>query len=380
MSNAQIIPGAAGIRPQSFTTSQLGAIGASASKIIGIAYCTDCINSGSLNGVGAMVRWSEASQQWMTFHDNVPATTDLMVYAVQLNARGGAGVFRKGPALSFYCIPSGLFAPTVTQSGNATNAFGQTNNGLAATMGIHFPLRAQASQLGAARSIVRVTGTAPTYQGAGAATSSAGLFGTVASGEERRAMVLVGSLNSFIQSGATAGVNDYAWRFGICTQNSDMTTTPSTFIGFFYDRSNNAGWAAGTSDTVRAHVRINGTTLLDPTTTPADTLIAPGNLAHMLMAIAVEPTGTSGNNARVRVAWLQGRSGSWTTVYDSTQSFGSSTERLLQSIAAVAVGVRTSATSELAAIFDQILSCTAFVGGSTGNQPVNPPMTIPPVS
>lgn len=364
------------------TTAQLIATAAATSKRMAFAYCTDCINSGSLNGVGAMVRWSEEAQKWMTFHDNVPATTDLMVYAVQLNARGGAGVFRKGPALSFYCIPSGLFAPTLTQSGNATNAFGQTNNGLAATMGIHIPLRALASQLGAGRSIVRVTGTTPVYQGAGTTISSAGLFGTVASGEERRAMVLVGSLNSFNQSGATAGVNDYAWRFGICTQNSDMATTPSTFIGFFYDRSNNAGWAAGTSDTVRGHVRINGTTLLDPTTAAADTLVASSNtnFAHMLMAIAVEPTGTSGNNARVRVAWLQGRSGAWTTLYDSTQSFGSSTERLLQSIAAVAVGVRTSATSTLEAVYDQISHCTAFVGGSTGNQPVNPPITIPPVS
>lgn len=382
MSNAYIIPGAAGIRPQSFTTSELSAIGASASKIIGIAYCTDCINSGSLNGVGAMVRWSEEAQQWMTFHDNAPATTDLLVYAVQLHARGGAGVFRRGPALSFYCMPTGLFATQVTQAGSSTDAPSAVNTGLASSNGMRLIMRALASQLGAGRTIVRVTGTGQVYQGTGLTTSSAGLFGTVASGEERRAMVLVGSLASFPQSGATAGVNDYALRFGICTQNADMTTTPSTFVGFFYDRTNNAGWGAGTSDTVRAHVRINGTTLLDPTTSAADTLVASSNtnLAHMLMAIAVEPTGTSGNNARVRVAWLQGRSGAWTTLYDSTQSFGSSTERFLQSIAAVAAGTRTSATSTLEAVYDQISHCTAFVGGSTGNQPVNLPMTIPPVS
>lgn len=194
-------------------------------------------------------------------------------------------------------------------------------------------------------------------------------------------MVLIGSLLSFAQSGSTAGSNDYAWRLGICSAGADMTTTPSTFIGFFYDRSNNAGWSAGTSDTVRGHVRINGTTLLDPTTSAADTLVASSNsnLAHMLMAIAVEPTGTSGNNARVRIAWLQGRAGSWTTLYDSTQSFGSGSERFLQSIAAVAVGIRTSASSTIEAVYDQISHCTAFVGGSTGNQPVNPPLTIPAV-
>lgn len=364
------------------TTAQLIATAAATSKRMAFAYCTDCINSGSLNGVGAMVRWSEASQQWITFDDNAPATTDLMVYAVQMHARGGVSAYRKGPSLSFLSFPNSAPQPITTQSGTSTSVNLTVLNGLASNHGQMVMLRAGGTLLTAGRSILRVSAASSIYQGSGLTRSTTGMFGTVASGEERRAMVLVGSLASFSQSGATAGADDYAWRFGIATQGADMASTPSTYIGFFYDRSNNAGWGAGTSDTVRAHVRIAGTNLLDPTTAGADTLVASSNtnLAHMLMAIAVEPTGTSGNNARVRVSWLQGRSGSWTTVYDSTQSFGSSTERFLQSLYAIAVGARTSATANLEVSMDQISNCTAYVGGSTGNQPVNPPMTIPAVA
>lgn len=290
---------------QSLTTAQLEGLSSGASRSISIAYCTDCINSGSsiVGAVGAFVRWSEASQRWMTFEDNVPVTTDFLQWAVWMHIRNRSPHIANPFASHFSVMP--FLAANLTQATTGTiGSFNQSVFGPMDTFGMRIGLASGAGVGSVMAWFARFN------QSSGNSAYSATM---------RRSVALVATVADFQAS--ISNSDNIAYRFGIQTEETAGNAWPNTFCGFVFDDSTittNGVWIAP-ANSLRAVVRINGTDVYSPTTIGVSGGLNTTITANAICVATVEPTGLT--TARFRVGY-QIADGSFVTAHDSTQSLG----------------------------------------------------------
>lgn len=286
------------------TTAQLIATAAATSKRMAFAYCTDCLNSGSSNvgAVGAFVRWSEASQQWMTFEDHVPITTDFLKWAVWMHIRNRTPHVAN-PFASHFALMPFYNASLVPSTSGVSGSFGASTVGVMDVLGMRMSLSSGAG-----------VGSVMARFGRFNQTSGNAAF----SATMRRSISLVATVSDFATS--VSSLDNVAYRFGLQTEETVGSAWPNTFCGFVFDDTN--AWSTpGSSTALRAVVRVNGTDIYAPTTIGVSGGLNSIVTANALCVATVEPTGLT--TARFRVGY-QVADGSFVTAYDGTQSLGAS--------------------------------------------------------
>lgn len=292
---------------KTFTTSQLNALDTTTSKRLAIGYCTDCINSGSANvgAVGAFVRWSEASQRWMGFEDNVPITTDFLQWAVWMHLRNRTPCISNPFASHFSIMPPLSVGLSTTTTGVA----GSFPTSVVGTM----------DMLGYRQLLLSGAGIGSVFSRFNRLSQSSGngAFST----SMRRSMAVVATVTDFLTS--VSNTDNIGFRFGFQTEETAATAWPNTFCGFVFDDSTvatNGVWIAPAAS-LRAVVRVNGTDVYSPTSIGVSASgLNQSVTANALCVATIEPTSTT--QARFRVGY-QLADGSFTTVYDGVQSPGS---------------------------------------------------------
>jgi len=297
---------------KTFTTSQLIALGATTSKRLAIAYCTDCLNSGSSNAgaVGAFTRWSEASQRWMTFEDDVPVTTDFLEWAVWMHLRTRTPYISNPFASHFSIMPPSATAPPAT-TGGVAGFFSPSTIGTMDMLGFRQSLSSGAGIGSALARFSRLN------QSSGSGAFSASM---------RRSMAVVATVSDFQTS--VSNTDNIGYRFGLQAEETVATTWPNTFCGFVFDDSTvttNGVWITPDAS-LRAVVRVNGTDIYSPTTIGVSASgLNQTVTANALCVATIEPINTT--QARFRVGY-QLADGSFTTAYDGVQSPGASIANL----------------------------------------------------
>lgn len=329
-----------------YTTAQLNALSVADSAKLRVAYCSDCLNSGSnvVGCTGSFVFWS--GTYWMTFSDNIPITTDFFEYTIWMHLRS-----RSPQVLTPFAMHL-QGAQFIVAGFNSTNVgtagLGQSTSGSNDLLGWRWSLSTGATA--ASSSLVRLN--RPT--------------GTVFNPSQRRNIGMAATLTDFITS--ASATDYYAFRIGLQSSETLASAYPTSFAGIIFDDRGNV-FGQGNDSNLRAVVRANSTDAYAPTSIGIGSAIPSAMVTSNLLVVAtIEPTTTS--MARVRVGYQQG-SNIFQRVADFTVSYGSLAADLgPQAHVAISTGARVGASSYSCGLAK--LSMTSIITAGNTNIPFLP--------
>lgn len=281
---------------QSYTTAQLLALSNSASSLIRIANCSDCISTSpnSAFGYGDLAIWINTQNRWVTAHDKAPLTTDFMVWSLHACRRD------QGQISTPFCTITGETPTNIASiSGfvTGTGAVIDTPGSSSESMNTH------TSAVAALNSVVRAT---PIFR-------SNAAFGTA----PQRAQAIVMSMVS--NAAAVSNATDrWQWRLGIETYNgSAVAGAQVDMISLVMDDYDSLGYGILNSN-LHALIRANSTTL-----SVVDTGISAASFGFLV--VTWEPVGPASGYGRARVATANNYGAIITTHLDSLVTLGTIT-------------------------------------------------------
>jgi hypothetical protein len=287
----------------SFTTSQFLALDATDSARLRIAYCSDCLSSSpnAAVGVGDMCLWDTGRSQWITFFDRVPITTSFITYALALFRRGLCPWMT--PVVSIH-----------GDDGNFTSEVNGFNSGTGAGHTVHNTSPA---------SIQVITASPGT-------TSSGSFKGYPIPGIQAawsldpvRSFAIIMSYRPAAQAVSILGTDNWHWRMTIQTPLYSASAAKQVDeVGFVMDDANTLGEGA-TGSTLRALIRLDGTTL-----DWVDSGVNPTSDSKFLI-VAFEPTGPASRQGLFTVATADSGGATITTVASRNGSFSAASSNAL---------------------------------------------------
>lgn len=301
---------------QQYTTEQILALSAAESAKVLVAYCSDCISSGSntTTGRGDAVMWNGSF--WNTLGDGTPPTTDFLTYVLY------QGRFNNGL----------ITTPSIASGGEVVGLSSLSGSAGAITQQI--ANNATIQNIDSTASWLSTNG----YRAASCAVTAGSVGrGLVGNPYQARANEIpswsAGIVVSHITTDTSPSAND-SWhiRYGLETYNLTATAAlQADMASLITDQQNILGLGASGANW-RALVRGNSSTL-----DYVDTGVPIGNPAWMV--ITVEPV--SGTTCRFRVATANNLGATVTTHVDRSTTNSSSQ---FQSVIALARGSAVAPT------------------------------------
>jgi len=255
-----------------WTLAQLTALSNSDSAGFGMVWCSDCITS-NLNaqyGFGDYVTWNPRRNQWITLADSVVATTDFLVYTLEICRRNNGA------------LTSPFMTTTGETSQNVSGLTGWVTGGalLDSLSSNPEPMTTRNMQVTALNSAARAV---PFFR-------SNASFGTA----QQRAIGTVLSRVSNSAANSTA-TDQWQWRVGIETyQTTAVANLQADMVSLVMDDYNSLGLGINNSN-LWAVVRASSTLI-----SAVDTGIAA--TGHGFMIATWEPLGAAAGYGRARVA------------------------------------------------------------------------------